>query len=122
MILKSGKFYDEAGNVVPLEHGNKEQIKILEKIRKRRDAFEGDGLSVDPDIHTRVALRFKCICDEDYINIENEDYDESSALDELPGQRSKCGRCGQEYVACQDEYGDPAPRRFNPITLQLWQR
>lgn len=29
MILKDGKFWDDKGNVVPIEHGNKEQIALM---------------------------------------------------------------------------------------------
>jgi hypothetical protein len=29
MILKDGKFWDDEGNVVPIEHGNKEQIALM---------------------------------------------------------------------------------------------
>lgn len=37
MNFKNGKFYNEAGNVVPVEFGNKEQLKIIEKVKELRD-------------------------------------------------------------------------------------
>lgn len=62
--LKSGKFYDDAGNVVPLEFGNKEQYAILDRVRKAQDVgeslmldFWGDGI-----YHARVGL--VCVCGE----------------------------------------------------------
>lgn len=37
MTYKNGKFYNEEGSIVPLEFGNTEQIKIIEKVKELRD-------------------------------------------------------------------------------------
>jgi len=108
--LKQGKFYDEAGNVVPLEHGNKEQIAILEKYRRRREAFEGDGLELDADIEVVASVRFSCICCEYVVSISNEDYDANEATEGLVGKEDQCPHCKQKYVIAQDEYGDPVAK------------
>lgn len=45
LILKSGKFYDNLLNVVPLEFGNKEQFAVLERIRKAQE--HGEPMTID---------------------------------------------------------------------------
>lgn len=39
LTLKAGKFYDSAGNVVPLEIGNIEQFKLLQAYESMVDGF-----------------------------------------------------------------------------------
>lgn len=54
MILKAGKFYDSDGNVVPLEHGNKDQIEILARV----DVLRRDGNPRPrPELRLRVLRR-----------------------------------------------------------------
>jgi hypothetical protein len=46
MILKDGKFWDDKGNVVPIEHGNKEQIALMiEAMMPRPKQIEEPSLS-----------------------------------------------------------------------------
>ena len=65
MILKDGKFWDDKGNVVPIEHGNKEQIKLLERVQNLRTdgellrGFEDED--IDGEIE-KVSYRFTCLC------------------------------------------------------------
>lgn len=110
MKLKNGKFYDDAGNVVPLEHGNKEQIAILEKHRKRMEAFEGDGLDLTITIATKASVSFACVCGEAYLNMDNEDEGEVSAQEGLIGQVDTCYKCKRSYEIKEDQYGDPVAK------------
>jgi hypothetical protein len=59
MILKQGKFYDSAGNVVPLEFGNKEQIYILDRVRTLQT--EGEELSTFAD-GNNLCIGINCVC------------------------------------------------------------
>lgn len=106
MILKSGKFYDEAGNVVPLEHGNKEQIAILEKHRRRREAFEGDGLDLTINIETVASVSFPCVCGEWYMGESGEGDSEEDAIENMHGKIVGCPKCGQRYEIEYDGLGD----------------
>lgn len=59
MILKSGKFYDEAGNVVPLEFGNKEQIKLMDMA----SALSGGGVCLQLiGSKETTEFVFQCLC------------------------------------------------------------
>lgn len=106
MVLKNGKFYDADGNVVPLEHGNKEQFAILERHRKRREAFERDGFDLTVNIETKASVAFPCVCGEYYIGMDNEDDSELDATEGLVGKKERCPKCKQQYVLEQDGAGD----------------
>lgn len=59
MKLRNGKFYDDAGNVVPLEHGNKEQRALLDLA----DALNGDGVALQiVSNEDQIATFFQCLC------------------------------------------------------------
>lgn len=68
MILRNGKFYDSAGNMAPLEFGNKEQVQILRRVDNLRS--EGEDLDVEYDISkdgSRLTERYYpwyCVCGE----------------------------------------------------------
>ena len=51
MRLIEGKFY-EGDRVIPLEFGNKEQIKLINEAKRTMDELTGDGMVVDPDMET----------------------------------------------------------------------
>lgn len=50
MNFRDGKFYDEKGNMIPLEFGNKEQIQIIDRANALREGV----CSLDKVI--------KCLC------------------------------------------------------------
>ncbi len=85
MKLKQGKFYDEAGNVVPLEFGNKEQIYLLDRVRTLQS--EGEELTVFSD-KTSLALGINCVCGE--ITLFGPD------REDLEGAKATCD-CGYKY-------------------------
>lgn len=90
----------------PLEFGNKEQIKWLQRSTK---CFEGDPVCdaveaiYSDDSESEVYLEFKCIvCDR---KVQSHSYkDEDLLLDNFicGGESIKCG-CGQEYIVDYDE-------------------
>jgi predicted nucleic acid-binding Zn ribbon protein len=65
MTLRDGKFYN-GGQVVPLEFGNKEQIRLIQEAEKALTALSGDGLIVEPNIEEEITYSasyyFKCVC------------------------------------------------------------
>lgn len=74
MTFKQGKFYDDNKKVVPLEHGNREQIAILETISALKDGTL-----------FMVGYPFHCLC---------------GAIHEwqfFEGKRLKCSECFQRY-------------------------
>jgi hypothetical protein len=74
MIFKQGKFYNTEGERVALEHGNKEQIEILNKVEALRDGvlhFPGDT--------------FTCLCGLCWHPLFED------------GKKIKCNECNQKY-------------------------
>jgi len=57
LILKNGSFYRD-GEKVPLEFGNKEQIKMLKKIKE----LSGDGVLAKVDEDELISLEYVCLC------------------------------------------------------------
>ena len=99
LTLKHGKFYDEAGNVVPLEHGNKEQSEILDRYRNLVDHGEEAThvQSTVANFDKNLPLLdhcIQCLCGELVIFSENDDRKED--------ERGKCD-CGLHYYVHEDE-------------------
>lgn len=89
MILKNGKFYNEAGEVVPLEFGNKEQIALLDLA----SALNGDGVCLQLiGSKETTEFVFQCLCGVVHKPEVNASF--------------KC-TCGQSYK-CFDTYYMPA--------------
>lgn len=106
MTLKNGKFYNDAGEVVPLEHGNIEQFAILDKIRKRREAFGGDGIKLEPVIKFRAEVYFSCICGQANLQIHSDGIDELDAEESLVGAVDSCPKCKQKYELWNGDLGE----------------
>ncbi len=72
MTFKNNKFYNELGEIVPLEFGNNEQLKLIEKVKALRDGilFIEQFICVcgHKDNHVFVEdLEFTCLgCMRDY--------------------------------------------------------
>lgn len=65
MTFRHGKFYNEQGQVVPLEFGNTTQIEILQKIEALREGVLVIGIFVCPCGYSdnpvwKEDLKFKC--------------------------------------------------------------
>jgi hypothetical protein len=96
MILKKGKFYD-GDKEVPLEHGNVEQFKLLERVQQLIKVGDescvfipatGPGISYDG-----ITFDVKCVCGE----IVSFPY-----ADEMGGKKKACS-CGLKYFVVEDD-------------------
>jgi len=95
MTLRNGKFYDSDGNVVPLEHGNWDQVNLLER---RKSLIDGACALSD----------FTCMCGEQ-IHRDCEDNGEMSHR----RHRKTCMNCGEYY----EFYWHKEPSHFGPILV-----
>lgn len=106
MILKDGKFWNN-GEVVPIEFGNKEQIRLMTNALGDLKALENDGIEIDPDFEEKVvaSYNFKCVCGSWVRFSEVEADDEQDALKEFIGQ-TRCCKCKKKYKIEQSEEGE----------------
>ncbi len=99
MELRGGKFY-EKGVLVPLEFGNKEQIKLMKEHQDRIDALNSeDGVETDVEV-TRVfkaEIAEKCTCGQT-VWFEIEDMEDETDVDEFNGMIRGCPKCQKKYV------------------------
>jgi hypothetical protein len=105
MILKDGKFY-EGTTIVPLEFGNKEQIRLMNEAKHRIEAIKGDGLYADVDIVTTFTANVtgKCLCGNSiWWEIE---LDEEDDIKNLIGETTNCPKCKKQYILAEDEDND----------------
>lgn len=101
MILKDGKFWDDKGNVVTMEHGNKEQIKILDAVSKAIDK----GILPNVTVVKKVSIEFDCpSCGStvEFDDIETEDEDDPIDW-AVQCETDKCHVCKTEFIAFMDK-------------------
>lgn len=98
MTLTNGRFYVD-GKEVPVEIGNKDQIKLL----KERQKLMEEGAKIDIDIgeittYTMSAI-FKCpSCGENnYIDDDSEYPFNKSNIKDMLESESACRICGQDF-------------------------
>lgn len=109
LTLRNGKFY-RGNEIVPLEFGNKEQIKLIEQAYKRMSEFRSeDGGEVDVTVETKYEayLRFQCACGS-YVS-ECNDIDDEDDYRELTGD-IQCRNCKQTYSLFLRETGELAAK------------
>jgi hypothetical protein len=94
LTLKSGKFYDSNGNIVPLEFGNNEQFKVLKRVELMMSEGEELGLDFDTDSQQYGTFFWDCFCG-DEIRVHN-----NRPLD---GVKYTCKRCKAKYVLQDDD-------------------
>lgn len=97
MTIKNGKFFKD-GVQVPIEHGNKEQIKVLKRIEEM-----SNGFTPQIEIVKRVSMLFTCVCGaannfDDFTEMENGDDPDAIILHE----KDHCYNCGLEYKVIVD--------------------
>lgn len=99
MTLRNGKFYDDAGNVVPLEIGNKDQIKCLQHYEKQlAELKEGVMICFEPIPEERGCKMYsfaRCLCG-DQVLWEQVAIDEVTCYSLIDGLRRTCS-CGRKY-------------------------
>lgn len=97
MILRNGKFYNDAGEVVPLEFGNKEQIDLLARVeilRTEGELLEKDYIiSKDESRIVGVCYAWDCLCGNKV---------RANIHDDMEGRKYKCGTCGMRYQVRYD--------------------
>lgn len=107
LILKEGKFFRGA-EIVPLEFGNWEQIKLIKEKQERLSAINGEGMPVDvwvEEITTYQAQTdFRCIQCDKFVYIESE-VDNEDDKDSLLGTHS-CWHCHAKYEILKNDEGD----------------
>jgi hypothetical protein len=101
MTLKNGKFYDQAGNVVPLEFGNKEQIETLQRaeawMREGEYLEEDYVLSSDGERIVAAIYSWTCLCGK---------YVTAKQHERMAGRKYKCSDCSNRFEVIEDEDQD----------------
>jgi hypothetical protein len=92
VTLRNGKFYDDAGNVVPLEFGNKEQIEWLnyaERLAKEGEepTIQFSGWDTEKGGFYGSYFTVKCLCGQ-YVEFPNIQYKD--------GLKRRCD-CGNQF-------------------------
>lgn len=102
MTIKHGKFYKD-GVQVPIMHGDKEQIELLNKIQTLTQpgillkGYEKDALN---ESNTTLCFDVVCICgDKSHLEFE---YNELIEMD----HSLKCTSCGLKYTCEPFDYSD----------------
>lgn len=94
MTIKNGKFFKD-GVQVPIEHGNKEQIEILMRIKE----YSTSGLVPLLDIYQVVVMQFTCVCGA----INNFTFNVEDDSLETIGEEDECHDCKMKYRVFDDE-------------------
>jgi len=104
MKLVNGKFY-EGDKVVPLEFGNKEQIRLIRKADEKIESLKGDGLFIETHIHPNqkgiwvVWAEFECVCGVSFQM--SSPCDDGEDADAISGTY-KCKSCKKKYIVDED--------------------
>lgn len=99
MTYKQGRFYNDQGEVVPLEFGNRQQIEIINQI---------DGLRKGASVHMHIITKKDIICPCGGVIPKPE------SVEDIEECTTTCP-CGQVYEFFSDEdYGLPCIRMKAP--------
>lgn len=100
MVVINGKFYKN-GLQVPIEHGNTEQINIIERINNYMTEGEYPEIS-----ETRlIKLYVDCTCGTEFI-FKDLELEDDEFLDTLAGRKQKCTHCNNHFKLECDENGE----------------
>jgi hypothetical protein len=107
LVLKNGKFYRD-GIIVPLEHGNIEQITLMNKELKYINSFEEVGF--EPRIIEEekyiIEFSFKCPKCSSNISYSDEYEDYGHYLSIIDSEGTSCRKCGTKYGFHLNDYHD----------------
>lgn len=98
MTLKNGSFYQD-GVKVPIEFGNKEQIKLINAVKLLKEDGAVPALIFDEAERFICGISFTCVCGSKVQcnwETEEEGY-------EIEGEKVKCQGCDFTFVVCADE-------------------
>ena len=102
MTLKDGKFWQD-GKVVPMEHGNKEQIDLLNRVQNLTYPgvlLKGFVKNQDDEFNSILQFNHVCLCGEK-TQLEYT-YKEVVSIDE----KIKCTSCNAIYTLEPFDYSD----------------
>jgi hypothetical protein len=90
MTLKDGKFWQD-GKVVPLEHGNKDQINLIEKVNVLRTEGSIGPLVFDEKKNSIVGMQITCVCGSIVSVVFQKEEDRNNT-------KIKCSGCNLSYL------------------------
>ena len=113
MKLKDGKFFRD-GKPVPLEFGNKEQIRLMNEQQEQIRALTHEGYWITPDVYNmeeggiRADVEFDCVCGNRIwimVKVERIEIIERA----LCRKAHACSKCNRSYKISEImEFGFPA--------------
>lgn len=105
--LKDGKFYND-GVLIPIEHGNKEQIALMNNKLNHFNALDNDGLYIDPEIEEKYTgtMNFDCSCGQRVYFDDVEADHEDEIKEQYIGSRCECRKCKTKYISELNDDGD----------------
>jgi len=92
MTVKDGKFFKH-GKEVPIEHGNKEQIALINKINE----MQSEGIVPDLYYETAVTISYDCVCGS-FQTFEVSFGEDDILENAVEGETDKCSECGLKYT------------------------
>lgn len=105
LTIKDGKFYRD-GVIEAPEHGNIDQIKLMNDILRERELLKTDGVEVDVEVIEvfKCHVSYKCACGRS-VAFKEIETDDEFYHDEFAGQKFKC-KCGNKYILAMNEEND----------------
>ncbi len=89
MTIKHGKFYKD-GIQVPIEHGNKEQIELIDKI----NAMQSDGFAPSQiTVLKKLYVYYQCVCGNNHELASAEMDEDDDPENVISGDSKECS-CG----------------------------
>lgn len=112
MILRDGKFY-EGDKLVPLEHGNPDQIAIMNRfLRLHEELKNGKVLDVSYQKDIVAITHFSCICGQTIWRESS--VDEEEEIGELQGICT-CKKCQRKYEVFLDDDKNELMVKLKPM-------
>lgn len=107
MEIIKGKFWKD-GKIVPLEFGNMDQIKLMNKELKYVSSFEEDGYEpiIWEEERLLINFNFKCPRCSYKIRYESEFEDRDHYNNEIEYEGITCKGCNTKFRFKLDDYGE----------------
>jgi hypothetical protein len=104
--LFNRKLYDPMGNPVPLEFGNMDQIKFINRCKDMMDQYRGEGVALDVyhDITYTAEVMLNCLCGHKIWIDEEVKSDED--IDVFNGYNTTCRKCNSRYNLTTNDDGE----------------
>jgi len=107
LIIKEGKFYKN-GNLVSLEHGNLEQIKLMNRELNYINSFQNEGYAprIIEEEKYIIEFYFKCPKCLGTIHYQDEYEDHDHYRSSIEWEGTRCKKCQTKYKFHLNEYHD----------------